>query len=105
MSHKLEADVRALKRRNEALQWQVKVLADRLALVHTECMNQEIELDLDGQSDDARWWEAMAMMLVTDDDGSRYRQAQIRGSDFYDQSKSAVRDWLRGILRDLKLVA
>lgn len=86
-------------RQAEVTRFLAKVMEDRIALVVAGAMDDEINNILEGEAEAAKFCEEFITMLLSDDDGSRYRQAQIRGNGHYKQAQAQVREWLRGILR------
>jgi len=94
--------LRQVESQLETTRFLAQVMQDRLALIVAEAMGEEIEAILRGEGEVAREWEQVVGMLLHDDEGSRYRQAVIRGSDDYKPAKQRVRDWIGGILRTHK---
>ena len=90
---------------DEALRMQIKVLADRLALVIAMCDDEAVECWLEGSDESAKFWDHLKTILLCEDEASLYKQAELRGSTFYEPAKTEVRDLMRKVLRSFRKAA
>lgn len=86
-----------LERKDRAL----RVLGERLAVAETIARSQVIENWLAGDADSEQFWEGFSALLLAEDDGSRYKRAEIRGHDDFAPAKRRVGDCLREIIRQI----
>jgi len=88
--------------REQLFEWQVKVLADRLAIAISRLEDAELDCFCEGQAEGVTWFETAQGLLLLNNEAWRSERQKVRKSNLYQGALTKVRKMLDRRIRDMR---